>query len=189
MPPSEPENELGLLYLQDARQRIRGVRELGEAALRQLRPEHWHAALNEGAAGERENSVAVLIQHLSGNMHSRWEHFLDADGESASRNLDAEFEDDGLTPDELRQRWNAGWEIFLGVLDRLRPADLTRTLSIRGELHTVLEAVQRQLCHYSGHVYQIVLLARHWSGENWQTLSIARGRSGEFNRQMEERRR
>ena len=181
---SEPESELGLRYLQDVLGRMHGVRRLGEGAMRQLRPEHGHAALGEG-----ENSVAVLVQHLSGNMHSRWEHVLESDGESPSRNRDAEFEDAGLTPDELWQRWNAGWEIFLGVLARLQPADLTRTLSIRGEVHTVLEAIQRQIAHYSGHVYQIVFLARHWLGADWQTLSIARGQSAEFNRQMEERRR
>ncbi|WP_407538986.1 DUF1572 family protein [Deinococcus radiomollis] len=176
----EPESGLGLLYLKDALGRMQGVRELGEGAMRQLRLEHWHAALAEG-----ENSVAVLVQHLSGNMHSRWGTFLEADGESGSRNRDAEFEDAGLTPDELWQHWNAGWEVFLGVLARLRPADLTRTLTIRGEVHTVLEAIQRQIAHYSGHVYQIVFLARHWLGADWETLSIARGQSGEFNRRMQ----
>ncbi|WP_407571114.1 DUF1572 family protein [Deinococcus altitudinis] len=181
---AEPENELGLLYLQDALARMQGVRELGEAALRQLLPEHWHATLTEG-----ENSVAILVQHLSGNMHSRWEHLLEADGESGSRDRDAEFKDAGLTPEQLWNCWNAGWEVFLGVLTRLQPADLTRSLTIRGEMHTVLEAIQRQVAHYSGHVYQLVFLARHWLGADWQTLSIARGQSREFNRQMEERRR
>ena len=179
---SEPKNELGLLYLQDALGRMQGVRELGEGAMRQLRQEHWHATLGEG-----ENSVAVLVQHLSGNMHSRWQYFLEADGESGSRDRDAEFEETGLTPDALWHRWNAGWGVFLGVLARLQPADLTRTLTIRGEVHTVLEAILRQIAHYSGHVYQLVFLARHWLGADWQTLSIARGRSDEFNRRMQAR--
>lgn len=170
---------LGGLYLQDVLDRTRGVRALGEGALRQLSPEHWHAPL-----GQDENSVAVLVQHLSGNMHSRWGHFLQEDGEAGSRDRDAEFEDAGLTPEQLWDCWNAGWNIFLGVLEGLTPADLTRTLTIRNEVHTVLAAVQRQLCHYSGHVYQIVLLARHWAGAEWQTLSIARGGSAEFNRKM-----
>ncbi|WP_456829080.1 DUF1572 family protein [Deinococcus sp. UYEF24] len=181
---SESGSELGLLYLRDALGRMQGVRELGEGAMRQLLPEHWHATLVED-----ENSVAVLVQHLSGNMHSRWEHFLQEDGESGSRDRDAEFEDAGLTPDGLWQRWNAGWEVFLGVLARLQPVDLTLSLTIRGEVHTVLEAIQRQIAHYSGHVYQLVFLARHWLGADWKTLSIARGQSAEFNRRMEERRR
>ena len=145
--------------------------------MRQLSPGHWHAA-----PGQDENSVAVIVQHLSGNMHSRWSNFLTADGESGSRNRDAEFEDAGLTPRQLWIRWNEGWTVFQGALDQLQPEDLARTLSIRGEVHTVLAAIQRQLSHYSGHVYQIVLLARHWAGADWKTLSIARGQSAEFNR-------
>jgi Protein of unknown function (DUF1572) len=175
---SEPEHpDLADLYLQDVQRRMLGVRALGEGALRQLAPDDWHRAL-----GQSENSVAVLVQHLSGNMHSRWKGFLDADGEAAGRNRDAEFEDQHLTAEQLWQRWNDGWTLFLGVLEHLTPADLGRTLTIRNEVHTVLEAVQRQVAHYSGHVYQIVLLARHWAGENWQTLSIARGQSAEYNR-------
>ena len=169
--------EFGLLYLQDLRERVQGLRALGEGAMSQLSPEHWQAAL-----GRDENSVAVIIQHLSGNMHSRWSNFLMADGESGSRNRDAEFEDAGLTPGQLLVRWDAGWAVCQGELEKLQPQDLTRTLSIRGEAHTVLGAIQRQLSHYSGHVYQIVLLARHWVGADWQTLSIARGQSAEFNR-------
>ena len=173
----QPETELGLLYLRDVRVRVQGVRQLGEGAMRQLSPGHWHAA-----PGQDENSVAVIVQHLSGNMHSRWSNFLTADGESGSRNRDAEFEDAGLTPRQLWIRWNEGWTVFQGALDQLQPEDLARTLSIRGEVHTVLAAIQRQLSHYSGHVYQIVLLARHWAGADWKTLSIARGQSAEFNR-------
>ena len=147
--------------------------------MRQLLPGHWHW---HAVLGEGENSVAVIVQHLSGNMHSRWSNFLTADGESGSRNRDAEFEDASLTQGQLWARWDAGWAVFQGALDQLQPQDLTRTLSIRGEVHTVLAAIQRQLSHYSGHVYQIVSLARHWTGADWQTLSIARGQSAEFNR-------
>jgi Protein of unknown function (DUF1572) len=167
------------LYLKDVRARMQGVKQLGEGALRQLAAKHWQATL-----GTDENSVAVIVQHLSGNMHSRWGNFLKADGESGSRNRDAEFEDVGLTSAELWKSWEAGWAVFLGVLDHLEPADLLRTLTIRGEVHTVLEAVQRQVAHYSGHVYQIIVLARHWVGAEWQSLSIARGQSAEFNRRM-----
>jgi Protein of unknown function (DUF1572) len=95
-------------------------------------------------------------------MHSHWKEFLDFDGEATGRNRDAEFEDQHLTSARLWQRWNDGWTLFLGVLERLMPADLGRTLTIRGEVHTVL-------------------LARHWDGQNWQVLSIARGQGAEYN--------
>ncbi|WP_424951753.1 DUF1572 family protein [Deinococcus sp.] len=177
-------DRLGELYLNDVRVRMAGVKMLAEGAMRQLAPDAWHAVLGPG-----ENSVALLVQHLSGNMQSRWGHFMQEDGEAGSRDRDAEFEDAGLSAGQLWERWEAGWAVFLGVLDRLLPADLERSVTIRGEVHTVLEAVQRQICHYSGHAYQIVFLARHWAGADWQTLSIARGQSAEFNRKMAERRR
>lgn len=175
--PGHEETDVADMYLQDVRRRMQGVRALGEGALGQLAPGQWHRAL-----GPDENSVAVIVQHLSGNMHSRWGDLFGADGEAAHRDRDAEFEDQHLTPEQLWQRWNEGWELVLGVLDGLTPTDLGRPLSIRGEVHTVLEAVQRQVAHYSGHVYQLVLLARHWAGEHWQTLSIARGQSAAYNR-------
>ena len=171
--------DVGEVFLRDTLARMRGVKRLGEGALRQLGPDDWHAVLGPG-----ENSVAVLIQHLVGNMRSRWGGFPHGDGEAVSRDRDAEFEDAGLSREELWALWEEGWGLFLGVLERVDPADLTRTLTIRGEPHTVLSAVQRQVAHYSGHVYQLVLLARHRVGPGWQTLSIPRGRSAAFNAGM-----
>jgi Protein of unknown function (DUF1572) len=178
---------LGELYLNDVRMRMRGVRSLGEGALAQLPEADWHTVLS--AEG---NSAAILIQHLSGNMHSRWGEWQygyreGLDGETQVRNRDAEFEDRQLSAPELRDLWNAGWTVFLDALDHFIPDDLTRTLTIRGETHTVLEAIQRQVAHYSGHVYQLIFLVRTLRGGDWQTLSIARGESAAFNEKMRQR--
>ena len=177
-------NELGELYLSDLRTRMRGVKTLGEGALKQLKEDEWHAVLS--AEG---NSAAVLVQHLSGNMHSRWGALRHGyregqDGESAARDRDAEFEEGTRTGAELWAVWDAGWTVFVEALDALTPADLTRTLGIRGETHTILEALQRQVAHYSGHVYQLVLLVKTLRGPDWRTLSIARGQSAAFNAAM-----
>ncbi|GGR12567.1 DUF1572 family protein [Deinococcus ruber] len=177
-------NELGELYLSDLRTRLRGVKALGEGALKQLHEPEWHAVLSAGG-----NSAAVTVQHLSGNMHSRWgalQHGYRAgqDGEQATRNRDAEFEEGQQTGAQLWAIWEAGWTVFLEALDALTSADLTRTLRIRGETHTVLEALQRQVAHYSGHVYQLVFLVKTLRGPDWHTLSIARGQSAAFNAAM-----
>ena len=175
-------HDVGALFLAETIERMRSVRDLGAGALAQLTPDEWHATL-----GPDENSVAIIVQHLAGNMHSRWGGFPNADGENATRNRDEEFEDRHLDPDALTTLWQGEWEVFLSALARLTPADLTRTITIRGEAHTILAAVQRQVAHYSGHVYQIVFLARHLRGAEWRTLSIPRGGSAAFNAMMTER--
>ena len=172
------------LYLSDVRGRMRGVRTLGEGALAQLRDSEWHTPLAPDG-----NSAAVLVQHLAGNMHSRWGRLRDGyragtEGESAARNRDSEFEEGALDGAALLAIWAAGWRVFLDALDHLSPDDLTRPLTIRGEVHTVLEAVQRQVAHYSGHVYQLILLVRTLRGQEWRTLSIPRGGSASFNAAM-----
>ncbi|MPY65375.1 DUF1572 domain-containing protein [Deinococcus sp. SDU3-2] len=173
------------LYLSDVRTRMRGVKALGDGALAQLRPGEWHTALSDGG-----NSAAILVHHLAGNMHSRWGglrggYAPGVEGETPGRDRDAEFEEGDRTPDELRAVWEGGWTVFLDALDHLQPADLTGTLTIRGEPHTVLEAIQRQVAHYSGHVYQIVLLVKTLRGADWQTLSIPRGGSAAYNARLE----
>ena len=172
---SEPGHELGLLYLQDVRARMCGVRELGEGAMRQLSPGSWHAVL-----GEDENSVAVTVQHLSGNMHSRWDNFLSSDGESATRDRDLEFIDVNESRDQLMQRWERGWAALFAALYGLSDEDWTRWVTIRGETLSVIEAVQRQLSHYPHHVGQIVILARAMRGADWRSLSVARGQSAAY---------
>ncbi|AFD25657.1 DUF1572 family protein [Deinococcus gobiensis] len=174
-------SEVAELYLSDVRARMRSVKVLGEGALSQLRAEEWHIPLvPEG------NSAAVLVTHLAGNMHSRWGalrggYAPGAEGETPGRDRDAEFVEGQEAPAELRARWEDGWAVFLDALDVLTPADLTRELTIRGEAHSVLAAVQRQVAHYSGHVYQLILLVRTLRGQEWQTLSIARGGSAAYN--------
>ena len=121
------------------------------------------------------------MKHISGNMRSRWTDFLATDGEKPDRNRDTEFELDAAdSPAALRARWEAGWALLHRTLDGLGEGDLARTVTIRGEPHTVLQAVVRQLTHYAYHAGQIVLLARHRAGDRWESLSIPKGRSREF---------
>lgn len=183
--PGQPESgDLGAAYLADVRERMRGVKALGEGALAQLPEGGWHTPL-----APEGNSAAVLVQHLAGNMHSRWGALRSgftagAEGEARTRDRDAEFLEGSRSPAELRALWEEGWAVFLDALDRLTPGDLLRELTIRGEAHTVLAAIQRQVAHYSGHVYQLVLLVKTLRGQGWQTLSIPRGGSAAFNAQM-----
>jgi len=132
--------------------------------------------------GDDGNSIAVIVKHLAGNMRSRWRDFLTSDGEKPDRHRDTEFY---LTPEDTResllQRWEAGWQLVVDAISPLSADDLDRTVTIRGEPFTVLQAVSRQLTHYSYHVGQIVLLARHHAGGEWQSLSIPRGQSTAFN--------
>ncbi|WP_102125080.1 DUF1572 family protein [Deinococcus planocerae] len=169
------------LYLSDVRERMRGVKALGEGALAQLTDGEADTALSPGG-----NSAGVLVRHLAGNMRSRWGGLRSGftagvEGETGTRDRDAEFEERGLSLAELRAEWEDGWAVFLDALDHLTPADLTRTLTIRSEPHTVLAAIQRQVAHYSGHVYQLVFLIKTLRGEEWETLSIARGGSAAYN--------
>ncbi len=163
-------------FLEEALTRFRMYRGLGEAALAQVPADRWCEA-----AGPGENSLATLIRHLAGNMRSRWTGFLDTDGEKPDRNRDAEFEPDPEdSPATLRRRWDEGWRLVFAAIEPLGEEDLARTVTIRGEPHTVLQAVNRQQTHYAYHVGQMVLLARHFAGEAWVSLSIPRGKSREF---------
>jgi hypothetical protein len=133
--------------------------------------------------GEDENSIAIVVKHIAGNQRSRFRDFLTSDGEKPDRNRDSEFVADGDTRAGLLAAWEAGWKTVFDAVEPLREEDLDRTVTIRGEDLTVLQAVTRQLTHYAYHVGQIVLLARHHAGTNWQSLSIPRGKSADFNRQ------
>ncbi|MFQ5691041.1 MAG: DUF1572 family protein [Gemmatimonadota bacterium] len=155
------------------------LRALAEGALVQVDDRaFFHADSPE------ENSLAVLVKHLAGNMRSRWTEFLTTDGEKPDRHRDSEFViEETDTRAALMERWEHGWETLLGTIDALGPGDLQRTVRIRGEPHTVLQALERQQSHYAYHVGQIVQLARHLAGEGWKTLSIPRGGSAAFNRE------
>lgn len=165
--------------LANMRERFGWYKSLAEGALDQLGAEQLHATLDPEA-----NSVAVVVRHMSGNLRSRFRDFLTTDGEKPDRHRDREFVDDGLDPAALRARWEEGWGVLFAALDGLSPSDLLATVTIRGEPHTVLEALQRQLTHHAYHVGQIVLLAKHLRGADWRTLSIARGASQRYNAEL-----
>ncbi len=133
------------------------------------------------------NSIAVIVKHVSGNMVSRWTDFLTSDGEKPNRNRDGEFADDLADRVQVLEAWEKGWNALLGALTALTPDDLLRTVAIRGESHTVVQAIQRQVSHYGYHVGQIVYIAKAYRSSDWETLSIARNKSAAFNERMRQR--
>jgi hypothetical protein len=130
------------------------------------------------------NSVAILVRHLAGNMRSRWTDFLTSDGEKPDRRRDREFEEVPATRGDLMAEWEDGWQRVFGALSSVTDAQLQDIVYIREEPHTIYKAIVRQIVHYAGHAYQILLIAKHLKGAEWQTLSIPRGQSEEFNRRM-----
>lgn len=163
-------------YLDDTLRQLQKLKAQGNGALAQVSDEHLFATI-----GPESNSIAVIIKHMAGNMRSRWTDFLATDGEKPDRNRDSEFELDGSeTGEEIRRLWEEGWRLVLETIGALAPTDLQRTVRIRGEAHTVVEAINRQVAHYAGHVGQIVFLARHYAGPAWRSLSIPKGESKTF---------
>lgn len=127
------------------------------------------------------NSIAIIVNHLWGNMRSRWTDFLSTDGEKEWRNRDLEFEDVIATRDELEARWEEGWSCVIGAIENLKYEDLQRTIYIRNQGHSVLEAINRQLAHYAYHIGQIVFLGKMLRGSHWESLSIPKGNSKAYN--------
>ena len=164
------------LFLQDVRIQARKLKELADKAVAQMRDEDLTVVLDP-----ESNSVAMIIQHLAGNLRSRWTDFLTADGEKPDRDRDAEFEaHDGTTRAGLLAAWDEGWECLFSTLDGLTAEDLGGTVTIRSEPHTVVQAINRGLAHAAYHVGQIVLLAKHFASADWKTLSIPRRQSQQF---------
>ncbi len=130
------------------------------------------------------NSIALIVKHMTGNMRSRWTDFLTSDGEKPDRNRDTEFIDPPATREALLKLWEDGWAILFGAIEPLTDADLTRTVTIRGEAHSVMQAINRQIAHYAQHVGQIVFLAKHLASDHWKSLSVPRNQSAEFNRRV-----
>jgi hypothetical protein len=130
------------------------------------------------------NSIAQTVKHMTGNMRSRWTDFLNTDGEKPDRQRDSEFVDPPATREKVLERWEEGWQLIFQALEPLTDADLSRTVFIRGEAHSVMQAVNRQIAHYAYHCGQIVLLAKHFRSEEWQSLSVPRNKSGEFNQRV-----
>jgi hypothetical protein len=166
-------------YLEDVRPLFTMYRRLGEGAIAQVSDADLTAVLDP-----EMNSIAQNVKHMAGNMRSRWTGFPEADGEKPDRNRDSEFETPPATREELMALWNEGWTCVFTALDRLTDADLTRETFIRGERHSVLQAISRQLAHYSYHVGQIVFLAKHLQSAKWKSLSVPRGASATFNAEV-----
>lgn len=160
-------------FIDDCLLQLRKLKGQADKALSQIEHEQVFAVLDPEA-----NSIAVIMKHMAGNMRSRWTEFLTTDGEKADRDRDREFVIDAAdTHANILAVWEDGWSRVFAAVSALTPEDLGKTVRIRGEAHTVLEAINRQMTHYAAHVGQIVLLAKHYAGPAWQSLSIPRGRS------------
>jgi hypothetical protein len=168
--------DLAARYLDEARRQMRGHKRMGEGAMAQLRDEDFFVTLDP-----ESNSVAILVKHLAGNMRSRFTDLLTSDGEKPDRFRDREFELTATTTrSDVMRWWDEGWACVLSAVEALNPEDVTRTVTIRNEPHTVLQAINRQIAHYAQHIGQIVFLAKHLRSTEWKTLSIPRGKSEEF---------
>lgn len=171
--------DLASHYLDEVRRQFRGYKRLGEGAINQLKDEELFTTLDP-----ESNSVALLVKHIAGNQRSRFTDFLTTDGEKPDRNRDQEFVNTASSRAEVMRGWEDGWARVFATIEALKPEDLTRTVTIRNEPNTVLQAINRQLAHYAMHIGQIVFLAKHLRYTEWKSLSIPRGKSEEVNRKL-----
>src|SRR5215470_9392725 len=170
--------DLATHYLEEAIRQMKGHKRLGEGALAQLSDEEFFVTLDP-----ESNSIAILLKHMAGNMRSRFTDFLTSDGEKPDRRRDQEFEiGPNTTRAEVMRWWEEGWSRVFAAFDSLKPEDVMRTVTIRGEPHTVLQAINRQIAHYAHHIGQVLFLAKHFRSAEWKSLSIPRGQSEEYNR-------
>lgn len=176
-------NSLGNIYLESAIKRLTTYKILGDHTFRQLEEQDFYYTPNEAS-----NSIAIIIQHLSGNMISRWTNFLTEDGEKPGRNRETEFSLQGqhYSKEQLLQQWEKGWSCLLDTLRSLTAEDLLRTITIRHEPLMAIDAINRQMAHYPHHVGQIVYIGKMIRDQQWQSLSIPKGGSDQFNQQMKE---
>jgi hypothetical protein len=165
--------------LADSLSLFRQYKTLAERAMAQVTDEQLVAVLDN-----EMNSIAINVKHMAGNMRSRWMDFLTSDGEKPDRNRDSEFEDAPASREALLAVWEEGWSFVFRALEPLSDTDLSRTVTIRGEPHSVMQAINRQIAHYSYHCGQIVLLAKHFNHAGWRCLTVPRGQSGDFNRRV-----
>ncbi|MHA2091891.1 MAG: DUF1572 family protein [Candidatus Kariarchaeaceae archaeon] len=168
---NDPNSRIAELYLQDILKSLTSLKTQAEKAVAQIRSEEDLFWLPDGES----NSIALLIKHITGNMRSRWTDFLTSDGEKPDRNRPSEFDQSfSESRSDLMDRWEIGWQLVFDAIRPLTTKNLEQTVYIRGEAHTVLQAINRQLLHYSGHIAQIIFLAKHIQNENWNSLSIPR---------------
>lgn len=179
--PSMP-HEFSTSYVRDAEKTFRYYKGLAERAIAQVSDD----ADLTGCLDPESNSIALIVKHMAGNMGSRWMDFLTSDGEKPDRDRDSEFEAPPRTRAELLAMWDQGWKCLFDALAPLSDADLDRTVLIRNEPHSVMQAIQRQVAHYSYHVGQIVFLAKHCASKRWTSLSIPRGKSTEVTARVRE---
>jgi hypothetical protein len=167
-------------YLEDSIALFRHYKKMGEGAIAQVNDAHLCTTLDP-----EMNSIALIVKHMAGNMRSRWTYFLTTDGEKPDRNRDTEFEAPPATRDAILKMWEEGWACVFAALEPLSDADLSREVTIRGESHSVMQAINRQIAHYSYHVGQIVFLAKHFQSEQWKSLSVPRKGSADFNQRVQ----
>src|SRR6266702_5730061 len=180
-PASMNDQSIGQHYLDDALRRFRDYKKLAEGAFVQISDEDFFRTIDE-----ESNSIAVNMKHMAGNMISRWTDFLTTDGEKPERNRDIEFVMlPDMTKNDMVAYWEKGWQCVFDAVEPLKPEDLMRSVTIRGQDHTVVQAINRQLAHYAYHVGQIVYLAKHFKSSEWQSLSVPRNKSAEFNAYLE----
>ena len=172
-------HELTTSYLRDSLSLFRYYKKLTERAMEQVTDEELFAVLD----GEM-NSIAIMVKHLVGNMRSRWTDFLSSDGEKTDRKRDTEFESPPATRAALMELWEEGWTYVFAALEPLSDADVERTVVIRGEPHSVMQAINRQITHYSYHCGQIVFLAKHLQSRQWKALTVPKGKSEEFSQRV-----
>jgi hypothetical protein len=166
-------------HLEDSLALFRYYKKLGEDAMAQVTDEELCLTLD----GEM-NSIAQIVKHMAGNMRSRWTDFLTTDGEKPDRQRDSEFVEPPATRAELVRVWEAGWDSVWRALGPLSEIDVRRTVTIRGEKHSVMQAINRQLAHYAYHIGQIVMLAKHFRAGHWKSLTVPKNKSAEFNRKV-----
>ncbi len=168
-------------YLADAIMSFRNYKKLADKAIEQVSDEEFFRQIDE-----ESNSIAIIVKHIAGNQLSRWTDFLTADGEKDFRDRDSEFVTENDTRESLLELWESGWNCLFGALESSTVEDFGKTITIRGQKHTICEAINRQLTHYAYHIGQIVFLAKHFRSNEWKTLSVPKNKSDQFNQFMTE---
>jgi Protein of unknown function (DUF1572) len=166
-------------YVEDSLAVFRQYKKLAERAIEQVQDEELVRVLDD-----EMNSIAIIVKHMAGNMRSRFTDFLTSDGEKPNRDRDSEFVDPPNSRPELLALWEEGWRCLFSAIEPLSDHDLSRTVTIRGEAHSVMQAINRQLAHYAYHTGQIVMLGKHFRSTAWKSLTVPRGKSGEFNQRV-----